>query len=364
MQALAPPSVAFTTGWAPNVLTVLSLTDESLVITIYENRLILSSSSGESALSTSATTPESLGGKLRPLLSLFADLSERSRAASDRISVTKRIFFDGVVHGLRGEVLDREGTFLAAGDMHMVGAFVEGESMGLALSDRLLPWRAENWHQFAEMHMVRHPYELYTGLGMGLGYLNARDLSLTSLLRNATLYEWFALDGYAFQQALQNPARFVQLHRRLNFPTLPPHATHVMDQGIGRALWFIFSGNTARIADAISAFPAARRADLWLGLGVAAGHTASAATDDLRRLVSLCGDFVSHFRTGALVSAHVRSLSGTRSLVTDTACLTLTGLTAVTAADIVSSAHRSVATTGAAGHAEWQKLILSSLPER
>jgi hypothetical protein len=169
------------------------------------------------------------------------------------------------------------------------------------------------------------------------------------------VWEWFAIDGFGFQQALVNSQKYVHLQ------TLPPvtgYGARVFDQGIGRSLWFVFNGDIARIADAIARFAPTRQPDLWVGTGVAAAHTAS-ATENFAGLVERADAHRKHLATGAMVATHVKSLNGTSSTFTNDACRILSGMSHEDAVALVSGAHS--VSDGAVSHAHWQQYILSEL---
>jgi hypothetical protein len=90
------------------------------------------------------------------------------------------------------------------------------------------------------------------------------------------LLRWLALDGYGFHEAYFRTPLVVTRQRP---PRLLPgwrgcasSAAQVIDQGIGRALWFVCGADTDRLADTIAGFAPERRPDLWSGVGLAAAY--------------------------------------------------------------------------------------------
>ena len=78
------------------------------------------------------------------------------------------------------------------------------------------------------------------------------------------------MDGYGFHEG------FFSRHRYVDEQIVPAHlssyARRIFDQGLGRSIWFSAGADVERIAAMIAAFPQARQADLWIGIGVACGY--------------------------------------------------------------------------------------------
>ena len=87
------------------------------------------------------------------------------------------------------------------------------------------------------------------------------------------------------------------------------YALQVADQGMGRALWFYGGADVERVAAAITAFPAARRADLWSGIGLASVYAGGADAGELAELVRLAGPYQPHAALGAAFAAKARLLA-------------------------------------------------------
>jgi hypothetical protein len=83
-----------------------------------------------------------------------------------------------------------------------------------------------------------------------------------------------------------------------------------VDQGIGRALWFVIGADVARVAAQIERFAPHRRADLWSGAGLAATYAGGADDDELAALVRHAGAARSHLAQGAAFAITARSVAG------------------------------------------------------
>ena len=99
---------------------------------------------------------------------------------------------------------------------------------------------------------------------------------------------WLAVDGYGFDRAYFDTRRWVDAQRvpkAYPWAGSPGYFPRAVDQGIGRALWFICGGSAPEVAAAAGRFASHRQADLWSGIGgrchlcrrVRRGGTGSAA---------------------------------------------------------------------------------------
>ncbi len=98
-----------------------------------------------------------------------------------------------------------------------------------------------------------------------------------------------------------------------------------MDQGIGRARWFIGGGRTPDVAAAVRRFASHRHADLWSGVGLAA---ASRGGDGLalEELSREAGPHTAALAQGAVFAIKARAHAGYVPPETRTAATALTGL--------------------------------------
>jgi hypothetical protein len=91
---------------------------------------------------------------------------------------------------------------------------------------------------------------------------------------------------------------------------LSGYANRAIDQGIGRALWFVNGTDAARTTAAVAAFPEARRADLYAGVGLAATYAGGAAEAELRVLFEGAGAYRTHLAQGSAFAAECRIRAG------------------------------------------------------
>jgi len=154
------------------------------------------------------------------------------------------------------------------------GFAYEGASMALAILDGLLPGAGGRLHRFIAGPAAHHVYMAHVGAGWALARL-PRPLRPRVRLEDPLL-RWLALDGYGFHEAYfrtplvvgeQRPPRILRGH-----PGSARDAAHVVDQGIGRALWFVCGADADRLAGTIAGFAPDRRPDLWAGVGLAVAY--------------------------------------------------------------------------------------------
>src|ERR1044072_3509987 len=157
---------------------------------------------------------------------------------------------------------------LAIVEAELRGFAFEGAAMGLALLDCFTPWRKDRWRTFTESLAQSHVYMMHVGLGWALARLRR---SVTSHLAQLDpLLGWLVVDGYGFHEGYFNGPLYIE--RQLIPARLSGYERRVFDQGLGRSLWFVKGADVSAVANAINAFPSARRDDLWSGVGLASAY--------------------------------------------------------------------------------------------
>ena len=148
---------------------------------------------------------------------------------------------------------------------------------------------------------------------------------------------WLAVDGYGFDRAYFDTGRWIG---RQHVPApyawdgSPDYFIRAVDQGIGRALWFICGAQTPQVAAAVRAFATHRHADLWSGVGLAAGFAGGSDAQALRALSAASGEHAADLAVGAIFAAKARSYSGTVPPQTGLAVAEFAGLSMPAAIEI------------------------------
>jgi hypothetical protein len=205
---------------------------------------------------------------------------------------------------------------LDATDDEVRGVAYEGVGMGLSLLDCLLPHKKRLAGFLAGPGRAYKPL-LYIGAGLALPRMPVDPLRV--MARHDDDDRWLVLDGYGFYHGFFTPER--SLRQQVRPRRITGYAARMFDRGLGRSLWFTSAANTRRIADTVERFPAARRGDLWSGVGLACAYAAGVLDEQaLRRLVTAAGPDADQFAVGVAVAAEFRHRAGHPAAHTDLAC--------------------------------------------
>lgn len=196
------------------------------------------------------------------------------------------------------------------------GFAYEGAAMGLAILDALSLRKHDRVQRFIAGPATRYAHAAHVGLGFAL--TKAPRARWRLITPTDPLLRWRALDGYGFARAFFRTDRYVHAHyREPDFPWpagQSAYANRVIDQGIGRALWFIGGASIDEVTALIAGFTDSRHPDLWSGAGLAATYAGGANETELRSLLERSGPFHANARQGSALAALTRVRA---DLVTD-----------------------------------------------
>jgi hypothetical protein len=294
--------------------------------------------------------------------------------ARDHLEQIGRCFLTGLEYGMTVAGEHDIAARLETVSWEYRGFAYEGASMALATLDGLLPAGGKRLERFVAGPAAQQVYTAHVGAGWAMARL---PRVLQSRVRpRDPLLRWLSLDGYGFHEAYFHTPLVVG---RQQPPGILPgwrgcaaSAAHVVDQGIGRALWFVCGADTSRLAGTIAGFPPGRHPDLWAGAGLAATYAgylpakataptevtvASAAGTDmampglagaqgtgvisgagaqgealLRDLATRAGRYLPDVAQGAAFAAKARHLAGQVTTHTVIAVRVLCGMTVAQAA--------------------------------
>lgn len=233
----------------------------------------------------------------------FRGATAELRARLEQVGAT---FVDGyhaaLAHNSPGAVA-RE---LSGVELDLCGFAFEGAAMGLALRDRLTPWRANRVHEFLRGAGDAHAYMIHVGVGwvwarMPFGFRRAR-LKLDPLLG------WLAFDGWGFHEGFFHWPKYISgqpAPGRLN-----ADERRVFDQGLGRSFWFVNGGDPDLIARTIADFSRERQPDLWSGIGLAATYAGIVSEAVLTDLIARAGANSPPLAQGSAFAAKARQRAG------------------------------------------------------
>jgi hypothetical protein len=193
------------------------------------------------------------------------------------------------------------------------GFAYEGAGMGYAIRDGLPVGGSRHFAGFLAGRARNHEYMAWIGQGWALARLPR--FRWRRVVVEDPLMRWLVLDGYGFHQAYFKTGKYVdQQYQEADFPwpggELGWYAANAIDQGIGRALWFVCGTDPDRCADTIDGFAAERRADLYAGAGLAATYAGGVTEDELRRFWDRAGEYRPEVAQGAAFAATARQEAG------------------------------------------------------
>ncbi|MHC0431255.1 DUF1702 family protein [Streptomyces sp. O3] len=157
-----------------------------------------------------------------------------------------------------------------------------------------------------------HEYMILVGVGWAMARLPRflwPDVSAYD-----PLLRWLILDGYGFHQAyfrtdayVRDPAREHPFTWDAGYDHYSPRA---VDQGIGRALWFVGGTDPDVVADLIAAYPDHRHPDLYAGAGLACTYAGAADESELRRFAEHAGAHFPQLAQGSAFACEARQMAG------------------------------------------------------
>ncbi|MFY1636736.1 DUF1702 family protein [Solwaraspora sp. WMMB335] len=195
------------------------------------------------------------------------------------------------------------------------GFAYEGAGMGFALVDAITPGTPRRSAEFLAGSGSDHVYMAYVGIGWALARLPRFLWRRASAAATDPLLRWLVLDGYGFHQAYFRTAEYVHGRRAVpSFPWPPQgpasYAARVVDQGIGRAIWFVAGTDPTLAADLIDAFPAHRHQDLYSGAGLAATYAGGVTEEELHIFRHRCGQHAPFVAQASAFAAQARVRAG------------------------------------------------------
>jgi hypothetical protein len=227
-------------------------------------------------------------------------------------------------------------------ELELRGYAYEGAAMGLTGLDCMLPWK-NRLRAYIAGPGAAHVYMVHIGAGEALARLRRKPEPFIARLDDRVLC-WLVMDGYGFHEGFFSRRRYVD--EQVVPAHLSRYARRIFDQGLGRSIWFSAGANVDRIAAIIAAFPSARRADLWVGIGVACGYVGGVDRAAIEALQRAAGPYGAHMAVGTAFVAKGRQRAGNPAAHTDLACEVLCGISSDSAAHIVDVAFENLPLDG------------------
>ncbi len=237
----------------------------------------------------------------------------KSAAAEENLETVGTMFLRGYAHAVEARCADEAHEWLEEVPAAFRGFAYEGAGMGAAVLDGLPFGRRDHVAELLTGTGAKHVYLVYVGIGWAMARLPrfrwCGAEGLDPLLRG------LVLDGYGFHQAYFHTRRYVhEQYREQPFPwpddATRTHSRHAVDQGIGRALWFVGGTDVDVVADLVGRFAAHRHADLWAGTGLAATYAGGVDAGELGRLRELAGAHAPQLAQASAFAAEARLRAG------------------------------------------------------
>ncbi|HEV7657849.1 MAG TPA: DUF1702 family protein [Mycobacteriales bacterium] len=285
---------------------------------------------------------------------------EKDRASRDLLETVGRTL-------LRGHACAAEAGGPAAAEEHLEivppqfrGFAYEGAAMAFAVRDGLPFGSRDNIAQFLTGSAGDHLSMVYAGIGWAMSRLpRFRWPDATSL---DPVLQWQVLDGYGFHQAYFNTRRYVDEQHRAAVSGWPTgaegcYADRAVDQGIGRALWFVAGADGQVAADLVDRFPADRRPDLYGGVALAATYAGGACEQELEQLWDRAGAYRSDLAPGGAFGAEARLRAGLVTDHTRAATEVFCGASPEEAAQVCADTRPAAGADGQPAYEMWRQAI-------
>lgn len=237
----------------------------------------------------------------------------KNAATKELLETVGRSFLNGFSHAAEARRPEDAEERLEKLPRQFRGFAYEGAGMGFAVRDALPFGRGGRNKRFIDGPGAPHNYMIYVGAGWAMARVPRFTWSRIDL--GDPLLRWLALDGYGFHQAYFHTQKYVRdQYVEPGLPWAahgaPWYTNHVVDQGIGRAMWFVGGADPAVVADMIDEFPEERRADLYAGTGLACTYAGGGDEAELRIIKARAGRYLQNLAQGSAFAATARVEAG------------------------------------------------------
>lgn len=286
---------------------------------------------------------------------------EKTRESVVRLETIGHSFLSGYGYAVGSRAVEDAQSRLETVPRHYRGFAYEGAAMGYAVLDGTGLAGRGNVSTFLTGPGERHIYMAYVGIGWACARLPR--WRWRTVLPTDPLLCWLVLDGYGFHQAYFRTRKYVDACQQdpaeiWPYESAGSYGGRAMDQGVGRALWFVEGTDVHRLADRIETFPAHRRIDLWSGAALAATYAGGADEPELRSFWKLAGDYRPNVAQASAFAAEARVRAGLVTEATDLATGVFCGMPAAEAAAVSHQAQTGLPGNGSVPAYEvWRERI-------
>lgn len=220
---------------------------------------------------------------------------------------------------------------------HLVGFAFEGAGAERATRDLLSLGRSRRLEAFTHGAAADHDYIATVGAGLALARLpwGARLLHRTMNALDPRL-AWCAADGVGFYHGVFRHRTWIE---RCAAPPrfLSPFTRRLFDAGLGRSLWWVQGASPRRIRAAVDRFAAARRPELWFGVGLACSYAGGVDAGTLHALLAEAGPARADLLAGVPFACRLRQKGRNPSAATELAARELLETDADTGAALLAA---------------------------
>lgn len=264
--------------------------------------------------------------------------------ATARLESIPQAVVCGFEWGIDGPALWEAERRLDMVEPELRGFAYEGAAMAFTLLDVMPGGRTNRTAELMSGPGRPHLFLTYIGIGFAMARL-PRPLWKKVLpglggpgdVPYHPTMSWLAVDGYGFDRAYFDTRKWVDeqyVSKPYPWAGMPSYFHRAVDQGIGRALWFINGAGPEAVAAAVNRFPAERRPDLWSGVGLAATFAGGCDRPGLVRLRETSGEHQDELGLGVVFAVKARTYSSFVPQHTRAAARALAGLTIEEAVDL------------------------------
>lgn len=262
--------------------------------------------------------------------------------SASKLNLVPQTVITGFEWAIEAKSMEHVQRRLSMVDPELRGFAFEGATMAYTVRDSF------SGHRTRDLLMdsgAPHLFVAYIGIGFAMARLPRRlwakvvpDLGDT---RFHPTMSWLAVDGYGFDRAYFDTDKWIgrqYVPRPYPWAGAPHYFPRALDQGIGRALWFMHGARPDGVAEAIKKFDPARHADMWSGAGLAASFAGGCDEEGYARLRELAGGHSPQLALGAVLAAKARDYADYVPEYTTTATRVFGALTVAEASALADEA--------------------------
>jgi hypothetical protein len=173
-----------------------------------------------------------------------------------------------------------------------------------------------NWESFYQRSAKAHTFHM--DIGLGWAFAKTENLSTAYLESLNPFRRWMVFDGIGYYYGLFKGRKTVK--SQVVPEGIDTTEMNGFDQGLGRRLWYIATGQVKEVMHLIQAFPMTRHPDLWRGVGIACGYVGGNKQEDLELLSTASGGCKKQLQTGITLAAISRIASNSVTADVENAC--------------------------------------------